>query len=123
MKFLIDRCAGRRLADWLRENSYDVLHVGELGPDPGDLELLKIAFEQERVLITIDNDFGDLIFLERLPHHGLIRLPDVPSRQRIALMREVLERHREVVEEGCIITIKGDRLRITRSEKRGGGTF
>ena len=36
MKFLIDRCAGRLLADWLRKQGHDVVESHELGPDPGD---------------------------------------------------------------------------------------
>lgn len=56
MKFLVDRCAGRRLADWLRGQGHDVLEARSLGPDPGDRELLEIAAKQERVLVTIDTD-------------------------------------------------------------------
>jgi predicted nuclease of predicted toxin-antitoxin system len=40
MKFLLDRCAGRRLADWLRTQGHDVVESRERGPDPGDLTLL-----------------------------------------------------------------------------------
>ena len=32
MKFLIDRCAGRLLADWLRKQGHDVVESRELGP-------------------------------------------------------------------------------------------
>ena len=41
--FLIDRCAGRRLADWLRSSGQDVVETGEFGPDPGDRVLLDRA--------------------------------------------------------------------------------
>ena len=40
MKFLIDRCAGQLLADWLRKQGHDVVESRELGPDPGDRALL-----------------------------------------------------------------------------------
>jgi predicted nuclease of predicted toxin-antitoxin system len=46
MKFLIDRCAGRKLPDWLRSKGHDVLESRSLGPDPGDKELLEIAAAQ-----------------------------------------------------------------------------
>jgi len=36
MKFLIDRCAGQLLADWLRTQGHDVVESRELGPDPGN---------------------------------------------------------------------------------------
>ena len=34
MRFLIDRCAGRRLADWLREQGHEVLESRERVPIP-----------------------------------------------------------------------------------------
>jgi len=56
MKFLVDRCAGKRLADWLRSEGHDVLEAHTLGPDPGDREILELAAKQGRVLVTIDTD-------------------------------------------------------------------
>ncbi len=41
MKFLIDRCAGQGLADWLRDQGHDVVESRERGPDPGDRILLE----------------------------------------------------------------------------------
>jgi len=58
MRFLIDRCAGRLLADWLRTQGHDVVESRELGPDPGDRALLDWAAKEIRILITIDTDFG-----------------------------------------------------------------
>jgi predicted nuclease of predicted toxin-antitoxin system len=49
MRFLIDRCA-------------------ELGPDPGDRALLEWAAKETRILVTIDTDFGELIYLENVSH-------------------------------------------------------
>ena len=75
MRFLVDRCAGRQLADWLREKGYDVLEARELGPDPGDGALLGHANAERRILVTIDTDFGELVFLHDVAHSGLVRLP------------------------------------------------
>ena len=58
MRFLVDRCAGRRLAEWLRTQEHDVVESRERGPDPGDRTLLAWASAEERVLITMDKDFG-----------------------------------------------------------------
>ena len=70
MKFLIDRCAGQLLADWLRKQGHDVVDSRELGPDPGDRALLEWAAKESRILVTIDTDFGELIYLENLSHSG-----------------------------------------------------
>jgi uncharacterized protein (DUF433 family) len=44
---------------------------------------------QDSLDSTIDTDFGGLVFVDRVPHSGLIRLPDVPSQRRIKLIEEV----------------------------------
>ena len=40
--------------------------------------------------MTMDKDFGQLIFIEKAPHCGLVRLPDVPAARRIELMERLL---------------------------------
>jgi len=114
MKFLVDRCAGRRLAEWLRGQGHDVLESRALGPDLGDKKLLEIAAEQKRVLITIDTDFGQLVYVERASHFGIIRLPDVLAEGRIRLMGIILREYTKHLERRAIITIKGQRIRISQ---------
>ena len=114
MKFLVDRCAGRRLAEWLRAQGHDVVESRERGPDPGDRALLQWAANDERVLVTIDTDFGELVFLEGASHCGVVRLPDAPASQRIELMSQVLVRHGHALQGGMIITVRGGRIRISR---------
>ena len=43
VRFLVDCCAGRRLAEWLRNEGHDVFDAGELESDPGDATLLAQA--------------------------------------------------------------------------------
>ena len=76
MRFLIDRCAGTLIAQWLHAQGHDVVEAHDRGPDPGDHILLAWAVQESRILITIDTDFGHLVFVESLPHSGLVRLPD-----------------------------------------------
>jgi predicted nuclease of predicted toxin-antitoxin system len=114
MRFLIDRCAGRLLADWLRYQGYDVVESCELGPDPGDRVLLEWASKEARILVTIDTDFGELIFLENRAHAGLIRLPDVPTQERQLVMLDLLTRYKSELEGAAIITVRGDRIRISK---------
>lgn len=119
MRFLIDRCTGSLLADWLRNQGHDVIESRELGPDPGDRVLLEWAAKDDRILITIDTDFGELVFLENLPHAGLIRLPDVPSRERQLIIQDLLTRHEGDLKDASIITVRGGRIRISRHRSSG----
>ncbi len=65
MKFLVDRCGGARLAEYLRSEGHDVLESRALGPDPGDPVLLEWAVALGRVLVTIDTNFGKLVFVDK----------------------------------------------------------
>ena len=117
MKFLIDRCAGRLLADWLRREGHDVVESYELGSDPGDRVLLEWAANETRILVTIDTDFGELIFLENLPHAGLVRLPDVPTHQRLLVMQDLITRYKSDLENAAIVTVRSGRIRISKGPK------
>jgi predicted nuclease of predicted toxin-antitoxin system len=69
---------------------------------------------EQRVLISMDKDFGGLVFLLHERHRGLIRLPDVPARARIELVRQILEHHAKDLEDGAIVTVRGSRIRVSR---------
>lgn len=119
MKFLIDRCAGVRLARWLREQGHDVVESRERGADPGDRALLQLAADERRILVTIDTDFGQLVFAEDVPHCGLIRLPDVPAERRIVLVADLLARHARDLEKHAIVTVRAGRVRIAYRPEKG----
>jgi predicted nuclease of predicted toxin-antitoxin system len=114
MKFLVDRCAGRKLAQWLRSKGHDVLESSALGPDPGDRELLQKAAEEGRILVTIDTDFAKLVYMDRVSHCGMVRLPDVPAEKRITLMEVVFREHASDLYNQSIITVRGKRIRISK---------
>lgn len=90
MRFLIDRCAGRRIADRLKAVGHDVIEARERTPDPGDESLLAWAAAERRVLVTMDKDFGELVYRRGAAHAGIIRLPHLPSAQRVALIEQLL---------------------------------
>jgi len=108
------------LADWLREAGHDVSECRERGPDPGDLVLLGWAAAEDRVLITLDKDFGQLVFASNASHRGIIRLPDVPAARRIVLVRQVLAEVPARDIASMVVTVRGDRIRLSRFPRIGG---
>lgn len=118
MRFLVDRCAGSRLAQWLCSQGHDVFESRSLDPDPGDSKLLRLAVRQQRIVVTIDTDFGELIYLHNADHCGLIRLPDVHASKRVDLFEHILARHPDDLEEDAIITVRGNRIRVARKPRK-----
>jgi predicted nuclease of predicted toxin-antitoxin system len=73
MKCLLDESAEYRIAHWLKEHGHDVTAIAHDYPHAlPDSRVLEIAVKEQRVLITNDGDFGELIFREHLPHVGVI---------------------------------------------------
>jgi predicted nuclease of predicted toxin-antitoxin system len=72
MKFLADESLEARLVEFLREQGHDVLFVAELSRGIPDTEVLALANGAARVLLTNDKDFGELTFLQRQAHHGIV---------------------------------------------------
>jgi len=74
MKFLLDQNADRRLVAYLRTLGHDVIIISKDYPHGlPDKEILTIAFNEKRILITYDKgDFGELIFRQHCPHNGVI---------------------------------------------------
>jgi predicted nuclease of predicted toxin-antitoxin system len=114
MRFLVDRCAGARLAQWLRDQGHDTVEAAQLGDDPGDTAILQRAVDDDRILVTIDTDFGVLIFADERPHRGLVRLPDVSADRRIEIFSDLLSRHSADLEARAIVTIRAGVVRISR---------
>ena len=114
MRFLVDRCAGVTLAQWLRNQGHDVDDVSGWPEDPGDAVILQKAADDDRILVTIDTDFALLIFADERPHRGLVRLPDCPAAERIAIMADLLTRHEADLTAHAVITVGAGRVRISR---------
>ncbi len=59
----------------LRERGYDVYSIGSDNPSISDEVVMGIAIEQNRVIITFDRDYGELIFRKGYrPNAGVIYL-------------------------------------------------
>lgn len=51
----------------LRRAGHDVLSVTETSPGSSDSSILELAFSQQRILVTFDRDYGELVYLRNLP--------------------------------------------------------
>jgi len=74
LKFLADECCDTGLVASLREDGHDVLYVSENKAGAIDDEILSDAQEEERILITEDKDFGELVYRLKKPTHGIVLL-------------------------------------------------
>ncbi len=74
LKFLADESLEYSIVLWLRKQNYDVVSIAEDFPSVEDEKVLEKATQEDRIVITNDKDFGDLIFFNHLPHNGVVLL-------------------------------------------------
>lgn len=88
MKFLLDSCISSFAVKALSEANIETLWVPEFGKDPGDEAIMKKALDEGFVLVKVDKDFGELVFVFNRPHPAIIRLVDIPAKdQGVTLMK------------------------------------
>lgn len=116
MKVLLDTCVWGPAAKPLSEAGHDVEWIGDLQEDPGDLAILERAMEEQRVMVTLDKDFGELAVVRGLKHSGIIRLVGIPARQQGEVCAEAIAKYGEELAAGAILTVETVRVRIRSAE-------
>ena len=112
MKLLLDTCVWGKAQTVLKETGHDVIWAGEWPQDPGDEEILNIAINEERVLVTLDKDFGELAILHSIKHCGIVRLVNISATQQATVCNQILTLHGEELQRGAIVTAEIGRLRV-----------
>lgn len=74
LKLLLDNCVAKAVALRLRADGHDAVMVSERGADPGDAAILELAAAEARAIVTIDTDFGALVFRDTATRVGVLRL-------------------------------------------------
>jgi predicted nuclease of predicted toxin-antitoxin system len=75
MKFLLDQCTDARLLTYLKQLGHDATQIRRTYPQSvPDPEILSLAKQEERILVTDDRDFGEWVFRFKRPHAGVIFL-------------------------------------------------
>jgi predicted nuclease of predicted toxin-antitoxin system len=81
VRLLVDNCFSRRFVAALTAAGHDVVWVGTWGADPGDAEILRRAFAEQRIVVTRDQDFATLALAYGHLHAGILRIVDTKPRQ------------------------------------------
>jgi predicted nuclease of predicted toxin-antitoxin system len=67
MRLLTDENFPLAAAKLLRNEGYDVTAIPENDAGTKDIDILARAVREQRVVLTFDRDFGELVFLRKLP--------------------------------------------------------
>ncbi len=95
MRFIVDECTGPAVAEWLKEQSYEVFSVFDEARGINDEAIIRKAYEENWILITNDKDFGDKVYRDGRPHKGviLLRLEDERPPSKIRALSILLKKY------------------------------
>jgi predicted nuclease of predicted toxin-antitoxin system len=115
MKFLADMGISPLTVQVLRQQGYDAIHLYEAGlerlPDP---LIVEKARQEERVILTFDLDFTDLLAMSSLslPSVIIFRLQMTKPAFVSTRLLSVLEECGEALDRGAIVIVDESRYRL-----------
>jgi predicted nuclease of predicted toxin-antitoxin system len=117
MKFLADMGVSMTVIQTLRQNGYDAVHLREEGLQRlADSEIVLKARLEERIVLTFDLDFGDLLAASAdiLPSVIIFRLQNTKPSFVASRLLEVLSECGQDLTAGAILTVQDNRYRLRR---------
>ena len=115
MRFLVDECAGPKVAQWLREQGHEVFSIYQEARGMNDADIIQQAFAEDWILITNDKDFGEQVYRERQTHRGVIflRLENERASNKIEVLRRLLESYADKLKDQFVVVTE-TRVRFAR---------
>ena len=95
MNIVADEGVDRPIVERLRQDGHAVFYVAELAPSISDDTVLQLANTHAAVLLTIDKDFGELVFRLNRVAGGvvLVRLEGLTSDTKARIVANAFRDH------------------------------
>jgi len=115
LKFLIDVGVGKKVESIFAKFGYDIKSVRDIDPRLTDEEILRIAVSENRMVVTMDKDFGELVYNSGLPHRGvlLLRLEDTKGDEKVKIIEDILAKYSDKLADNFCVYQQG-KFRIRR---------
>ena len=113
MRFLADESCDFGVVRGLRAAGHDVTAMAELSPRAPDPAVLEMAVREERILLTEDKGFGQLVYSRQMQAGGviLLRFPATARRSLPQAVADLVERYGRRL-TGRFVVVQPGRARI-----------
>lgn len=109
LKFIVDVGVGRSIEEWLKSQDFKILTIRSINPEMEDFQIIQFANTEDGIIITMDKDFGELVFKENIKHKGvlLLRLEDAVSEEKLAVIQNIISKHLEILKNNFSVYQNG----------------
>jgi predicted nuclease of predicted toxin-antitoxin system len=118
IRFLIDENIPPAIGRFLHTNGFEVKDVREmLRPGAQDEEVMSLARQEHRVLVTFDKHFSNLVLYPPGSHEGIIRIrihPPVIS-EIITAFKQLLAKLDIEAMRGSLIVLEREGFRVRKA--------
>ncbi|MCD6185891.1 MAG: DUF5615 family PIN-like protein [Deltaproteobacteria bacterium] len=115
LKFLVDVGVGKGIEKYLLEEGYDTKPVRDIDPRMEDEEIIRTAISENRMVITMDKDFGELVYHSSMEHSGvlLLRLEDATGSEKLQVVKHIMKKYSGRI-KNCFCVFQNDKFRIKK---------
>ncbi len=114
MKLLLDQGVSRSVPALLDQHGHPCVHVADYGMSAAqDIDIMARAKQEDRVLVTYDNDFPQLLAIsgDVEPSVILVRVQNLKRQEFADLVADVLIRVNNEVVAGAVVSVNQRRIR------------
>ena len=115
MRFLVDACLSPVVGAGLRDAGHDAVHVGLVRAS--DAVILERARTEDRVVVSADADFGDLLAGSGASAPSVVLLrsdDDLPPGRQVMLLVANLAGVEGELAEGAVVVLGRHQVRVRR---------
>lgn len=113
--FVIDAGVGKLVEKWLAETGHIVYAVMTVNHEMVDEDIINFALEKKAIIITMDSDFGTMVFKEGLEHCGILflRLDEATGEEKLVTIQYIIPNYIEELRNNFCVYQNG-KLRIKK---------
>ncbi|MCP4667134.1 MAG: hypothetical protein GY849_12290 [Deltaproteobacteria bacterium] len=118
LTFLVDVGVGKKVEEYLEKHGYDTKAVRAIDTQMSDQNIIRLASSEGRMVITMDKDFGELVYHSEMKNCGvlLLRLEDAIGSEKLQVVSSILEKYSDQMKNHFCVFQKG-KFRIRKMKR------